>query len=159
MIPRKAYAHVEPNHPACWDSSWLYLSYIKIYDDHETGSNPEIYVRTRVHDGLDLEPPHNWDWMNYNTKSDLEDVDDEDTAYEFESPNSVKLYEHDGYYCTHGWTRHDIKVREEDLYPNPNDDIAAWEDADTNPPASLSDGTDFGYPGDADIIVFGTDPP
>ena len=118
LVPRRAFAHEEPNHPGCWDSSLLYLSYIILYDDHETGSNPEIHVNSRVHDDLDLVSPNEWNYKDYNTKNDLEDVDDEGTGNTFAWPGSVKLYEHDGFNCSHGWTRHDIKVREADPWPN-----------------------------------------
>ena len=68
--------------------------------------------------------------------------------------DDVLLYEHNGSSCYGGlWNRHDIKVREADAWPNPNDDVAAWSSIGITEEDYYYDGTDFGYPGDADIRV------
>ena len=151
-----AYADLStPSHASCWDDYRMNLLQIKLLDDHEPIGNPEIYIKSRPRGGgLDFK------WKKFNTKNDLDFVDNENELYEVDEhgfpspPGGVLLYDHFGIGCAlYTIDFMDFKVREDDPWPNSPDNVAGWALESIVSARTLTNGTDFGYPGDANIKV------
>lgn len=165
LLPTAAFADNAGGHHNCYHDHQLYLTAIRIHDNHEGNlfSNPEIFTRTK------LEHANQGGWNNGEVIDPFDRVNDIDVWYDGDNVlvNPVLIFNHAGYTCDFypnyphpDETDAKYRVLEEDPYPNPHDKMSRWNDVATglgNVHLDHEDSDGGSWAKTADIVVHSDD--